>query len=114
MKGGAAMTKREIIDIVQNMNHDSSFEDYYQFAHSYLRNMQNNGITDAGVFWNVIRHCRKESESKNTIQAMGRAGKGDPAAIRHRCTYLLNNRHLAAAGTEDLCSIFGYCAHLGR
>ena len=71
MKGGAAMTKQEIIEIVQSMDHQSYFKNYYQFAHSYLLHMRNNGITDPGVFWNVIRHCRVTAESNNTKQALG-------------------------------------------
>lgn len=110
MKGGAAMTKSEIIEIVQSMDHQSDFRSYYQFAHSYLRQMQNNGIREAVAFWNVVRHCQKSAESKNTIQALGRSG----TAIKRWCAYLLNNRHLAEAGIDDLCSIFGYCAHLGN
>ena len=108
------MTKQEIIEIVQSMDHQSDFRSYYVFAHSYLLHMKNNGITNSGVFWNVIRHCQKEADSKNTIQAMGSSGRGNPEAIKRWCAHLLNNRHLAAAGTEDLCSIFGYCAHLGK
>lgn len=114
MKGGAAMTKREIIEIVQAMDHNQDYRSYYQFAHTYLRQMKNTGNTDAGTFWNVIRHCQAAAESKNTIQAMGSSGNGRPADIVRWCKYLLNNRYLADAGTDDLLSIFGYCAHLGR
>lgn len=114
MKGGAAMTQQEIIEIVQSMDHQSAFRSYYQFAHTYLLHMQISGSTDTEAFWNVIRHCQKTSGSKNTIQAMGKAGSGSPADIRSFCGSLLNNPHLSAAGTDDLCSIFGYCAHLGK
>lgn len=114
MKGGAAMTKQEIIEIVQSMDHQSDFKNYYQFAHSYLLHMRNNGITNPAVFWNVIRHCQQTADARNTIKAVGFSGKGSPADIKRWCAYLLNQKDLAAAGTDELCSIFGYCAHLGK
>lgn len=114
MKGGAAMTKLEIIEIVQSMDHQSDFKNYYQFAHSYLLHMRNSGITDPGVFWNVIKHCQQTADHPNTIQAVGFSGKGNSADIKRWCAYLLKQEDLAAAGTDDLCSIFGYCAHLGK
>ena len=108
------MTKQEIIEIVQSMDHQSDFKIFYQFAHSYLLHMRIKGITDPDVFWNVIRHCQKTAENPNTIKAVGFSGKGRSAELKRWCVYLLNQKDLAAAGTDDLCSIFGYCSHLGK
>ena len=108
------MTKQELIEIVQSMDHDSAFRSYYQFAHTYLQHMQNSGITDASVFWDVVRHCRKTADSPNTKQALGISGKGKPKDIERWCDYLLRQRELATAELNELCSIFGYCAHLGK
>ena len=114
MKGGAAMTKQELIEIVQSMDHDASFKSYYQFAHNYLQHMQNSGITDTGVFWNVVRHCQRTADTTNTKRALGISGAGRPEDIRRWCIYLLKHEELAAAKVGELFSIFGYCSHLGK
>ena len=108
------MTKQEIIEIVQSMDHSPEFRNYYQFAHTYLLHMQNNGITDTKVFRNVIRHCEQTADKPNTRQALGISGAGKSQDIKLWCKYLLGHKELAAASPDDLCSIFGYCAHLGR
>lgn len=108
------MTKRELIDIVQSMDHDAAYKNYYNFAHTYLQHMQNSGITDTNVFWDVIRHCLQTANTKNTNQALGISGVGRPEDIKRWCTYLLNHIDLATAESDELCSIFGYCAHLGK
>lgn len=108
------MTKKEIIDIVQSMDYDAAYKNYYNFAHNYLQHMQNSGITDTNGFWDVIRHCLQTANTKNTIQALGISGEGRPEEVERWCTYLLNRSDLAAAGAAELCSIFGYCAHLGK
>lgn len=113
MKGDAVMTKQELIEIVKSMDHSICFRSYYQFAHNYLLHMQNSGITDTEVFWNVIRHCRQNADEPNTKQALGVSGKGNPEEIRRWCIYLLNNRYLSDAKCDDMFGIFGYCAHLG-
>ena len=108
------MTKQEIIELVQSMDHDAAYRSYYQFAHTYLQHMQNDGITDTSVFWNVIRHCQQTAANPNTKQALGISGAGRPEDIRRWCTYLLKHEDLASAKSDELCSIFGYCAHLGK
>lgn len=108
------MTKKEIIDIVQSLDHDAAYRTYYNFAHNYLQHMLNSGITDTTVFWNVVRHCHKTSESSNTNKALGISGKGRPEEIKRWCEHLLNKDFLKTAFPSDLCSIFGYCAHLGK
>lgn len=108
------MTKQELIEIVQSMDHDASFRSYYQFAHTYLQHMQNSGITDINVFWDVIRHCQRTTNSLNTKQALGISGVGRPEDIKRWCAYLLNRGDLDAVKPDELCVIFGYCAHLGK
>lgn len=108
------MTKQERIEIVLSMDHDPAFRSYYQFAHAYLRHMLSSGVTDRTVFWDVIRHCQQTAGSPNTRQALGISGAGRPEDIRRWCTYLLGHKDLADAAPDELCSIFGYCAHLGK
>lgn len=108
------MTKKEIIAIVRQMDHSPDFRSYYQFAHGYLPHMRVSGVTDPARFWEVIRHCGETAWSKNTKRAMGILGKGDTEAIQRWCDYLLGMAVLTSAALDDLCSIFGYCAHLGR
>jgi hypothetical protein len=114
VKGGAAMTKQELIEIVQSMDHDTAFRSYYQFAHTYLQHMLNSGITDTNAFWNVVKHCQQTANSSNTKQALGISGAGRPEDIKRWCGYLLNHKDLVASEPDELCSIFGYCAHLGK
>lgn len=113
------MTKTEIIAIVRKLDTPPSYSKYYQFAHTYLRQMQSRDITDVRIFWQVIRHCSKiatqnRSQQKNTMQAMGISGQGSIDSVKTWCEQLLNKNSLLTAKAEDLCSIFGYCAHLGK
>lgn len=117
MKGDAVMTKQELIKIVKSMDHSAEYRSYYQFAHNYLLHMQNNAVTDIEVFRSVIVHCKQNANSPNTKQALGVSGKGNCERIKEWCSYILNaldNGYLSKANCEELCGIFGYCAHLGR
>lgn len=108
------MTRKEIIEIVKAMDHSQDYRDYYQFAHTYLLQMKNKENDKAADFWAIIQHCRDTAERKNTIKAMGKSGKGYPETIKRWCNDLLRRSELKAASLDNLCSIFGYCAHLGR
>ena len=116
------MTKADIIRIVKSMDVNRDYRRYYKFAHTYLLHMRARGITDPEHFWAVIRHCRNkccslngsERVDKNTRSAMGITGKADPEQISRWCDYLLEHPALRSADAEALCTIFGYCEHLGK
>lgn len=111
------MTISELIEIAGNMDCDTKYIKFYEFAKNYLLNPSVRKQETTEQFFDTVKTFMDNSDNRLVQSALGKmsneTGNAQPD-IKQWCGYILSCSELKDLSIDELNYVMGYCVRIAK